>query len=237
MDSGREISVDLRKFRHLDYGYAVTSYSAQGLTFDRVLVNADTHESARLLNDRTAYVAISRARYDALIYTDSTQNLSEALNRGTDKATALGAIQEDERERKKDREKVIKEPPAPQQPQLPFDHSVDQRPTYPEPAQTQAAVLPTEIPREIARAGYEPAISTESAQSLQQALDRGLNHTTPLETTQEAKKDPDKLSHDSLASQQPQLPLEQTPTHADPAQTKAEVEIEAPEIDLGDLIL
>ena len=57
MDSGRGISVDLRKFRHLDYGYAVTSHSAQGLTFDRVLVNADTQESARLLNDRTAYVA------------------------------------------------------------------------------------------------------------------------------------------------------------------------------------
>ena len=47
-----------------------------------------------------AYVAISRARYDALIYTDSTQNLREALNRGIDKATALEAIQEDERERK-----------------------------------------------------------------------------------------------------------------------------------------
>jgi len=127
MDSGREISVDLRKFRHLDYGYAVTSYSAQGLTFDRVLVNADTQESARLLNDRTAYVAISRARYDALIYTDSTQNLSKALNRGIEKETALGALQDDERERK-DRENVIKEPPAPQQQQLPFDHSLDQRP-------------------------------------------------------------------------------------------------------------
>ena len=166
MDSGREISVDLRKFRHLDYGYAVTSYSAQGLTFDRVLVNADTQESARLLNDRTAYVAISRARYDALIYTDSTQNLSEALNRGIDKETALGAIQDDERERK-DREKAIKDPPAPQQPQLPFDHSLDQSLTYPEPAQTQAAPLAVEIPLEIARARYEPAISTESAQSLQ----------------------------------------------------------------------
>ncbi|MGI8836488.1 MAG: hypothetical protein ACR2H4_07595 [Pyrinomonadaceae bacterium] len=91
MDSGREISVDLQKFRHLDYGYAVTSYSAQGLTFDRLLVNADTQESARLLNDRTAYVAISRARYDALIYTDFTHNLSQALNRGTNKETALEA--------------------------------------------------------------------------------------------------------------------------------------------------
>ncbi|HKU76033.1 MAG TPA: MobF family relaxase [Pyrinomonadaceae bacterium] len=236
MDSGREISIDLRKFRHLDYGYAVTSHSAQGLTFDRVLVNADTQESARLLNDRTAYVAISRARYDALIYTNSKQNLSEALNRRVDKETALGAIQDDERERK-DREKVIKEPPAPQQPLLPFDHSLDQRLTYPEPAQTQAAPLAAEIPLEIASARYEPAISSESAQSLQKALDRGLNHATPLETTQEANKDPDKLSHDSFASQQQQPPLEQTPTHADPAQTKAEVEIEAPEIDLGDLIL
>jgi ATP-dependent exoDNAse (exonuclease V) alpha subunit len=240
MDSGREISVDLREFRHLDYGYAVTSHSAQGLTFDRVLVNADTHESARLLNSRTAYVAISRARYDALIYTDSTQNLSDALNREIAKETALGAIQDDERERKEDREKVIKEPPAVLQQQLPFDHSLDQRPTYPEPAQTQAATFATEIPIEIARARYEPAISTESPQN-HQTLDRALHHATPLEATQddahEVKKDRDKLTQDSLASQQQHRPLEQTPTHAAPAPTKAaELEIEAPEIDLGALM-
>jgi len=240
MDSGREISIDLRKFRHLDYGYAITSYSAQGLTFDRVLVNADTQQSARLLNDRTAYVAISRARYDALIYTDGTHKLSEALNRGIDKATALGAIQEDERERK-DRDKAIQDRPAPQQQPLPFDHDIEQSPTHPEPAQTQAAILPTEIPIEISRARYEPAISTESAQSLQEALDRGLNHATPLDATQddahEVKKDRDKLSQDSLAPQQ-QRPIEQTVTHPDPAQTKAaELEIEAAEIELGALIL
>ncbi len=240
MDSGREISVDLRKFRHLDYGYAVTSYSAQGLTFDRVLVNADTQQSARLLNDRTAYVAISRARYDALIYTDGTHKLSETLNRGIDKATALGAIQEDERERK-DRDKAIQDRPAPQQQPLPFDHDIEQSPTHPEPAQTQAAILPTEIPIEISRARYEPAISTEPPPSLQGALDRGLTHATPLDATpdgkHEVKKDRDKLSQDSLASQQ-QRPLEQTPTLADPAPTKtAELEIEAPELDLGDLIL
>ena len=87
MDSGREVMVDLPKFRHLDYGYAVTSYSSQGLTFDRVLINANTQQSALLLNDRTAYVAVSRARDDARIYTDSTQNLSEALNREINKPT------------------------------------------------------------------------------------------------------------------------------------------------------
>ena len=240
MDSGREVSVDLRKFRHLDYGYAVTSHSAQGLTFDRVLINADTKESVRLLNDRMAYVAISRARYDALIYTDSTQNLSAALNRGIDKETALGAIQEDERERK-DRDKAIQDRPAPQQQPLPFDHDIEQSRTHPEPAQTEAAILPTEIPIEISRARYEPAISTEPPPSLQEALDRGLNHATPLDATpdgkHEVKKDRDKLSQDPLASQQ-KRPLEQTPTLADPAPTKtAELEIEAPEIDLGDLIL
>ena len=240
MDSGREISVDLRRFRHLDYGYAVTSYSAQGLTFDRVLVNADTQQSARLLNDRTAYVAISRARYDALIYTNSTHNLSDALSREIEKQTALGAIQDDERE-KKDRDRVIPDQPAPQQQPLPFDHDLEQSPTHPEPAQTQAAILPTEIPIEISRVRYEPAISTESAQNLREALDRGVNHATPLAATQdnahEVKNDRDKLSQDSLAPQQ-QRPIEQTITHPDPAQTKAaELAIEAPELDLGGLIL
>jgi len=146
MDRGRELSVDLRNFRHLDYGYAVTSHSAQGLTFDRVLVNADTQESVRLLNDRTAYVAISRARYDALIYTDSPQNLSEALNRGTNEETAIEATLEDERAVKKDREKLIQDPLAAQQQQLPSNHGIEQDPTHTEPAPTQAAKLAIEGP-------------------------------------------------------------------------------------------
>ena len=54
----------------------------------------------------------------------------------------------------------------------------------------------------------------------------------------EVKKDRDKLSQDSLAPQQQQRTLEQTATHPAPAQTKAtELEIEAPEIDLGALVL
>jgi hypothetical protein len=181
-----------------------------------------------------------------LIYTDGTHKLSEALNRGIDKATALGAIQEDERERK-DRDKAIQDRPAPQQQPLPFDHDIEQSPTHPEPAQTQAAILPTEIPIEISRARYEPAISTEPPPSLQEALDRGLNHAATFDATQglehEVKKDRDKLSHDSLASQQQQqAPLnhgvEQSPAHAEPAKTQAaELAIESPEIELGALLL
>jgi ATP-dependent exoDNAse (exonuclease V) alpha subunit len=92
LDSGREVFFDPQQFRHIDYGYAVTSHSSQGLTVDRVLVNADTRESLQLVNDRTAYVAVSRAREEALIYTDSASNLRDTLNRGTDKEMALKAI-------------------------------------------------------------------------------------------------------------------------------------------------
>lgn len=45
LDSGREVSFESEKFRHIDRGYAVTSYSSQGQTVDRVLVNADVQES------------------------------------------------------------------------------------------------------------------------------------------------------------------------------------------------
>ena len=86
-----KFTFDPQQFRHIDHGYAVTSHSSQGLTVDRVLINADTRESFRLLNDRMAYVAVSRAREEALIYTDSTQNLRETLNRGTNKEMALEA--------------------------------------------------------------------------------------------------------------------------------------------------
>jgi len=222
LDSGREISIDPRKFRHLDYGYAVTSYSAQGLTCDRVLVNADTRESVQLLNDRTAYVAISRARYEALIYTDSTQNLGLSLERSTNKETAIEATQQ----------------------QLPFDHSLAHTSTPPQPAPTKAAELTTAIPIEISRARYEVPTPSVAEHNSSETLNRATSKDTALEGTldddREMKKDRDKLTRDRLAPQQPSTAhsLNQATTHTNPAPTKAaELEKEAPEIDLGALVL
>ena len=90
LDSGRMVTLSLRKHPHLDYGYAVTSHSSQGLTADRVLINVDTmnaHEE--LLNTRFAYVAISRARFEAKIYTDNAQVLGQELSREVSKHTAI----------------------------------------------------------------------------------------------------------------------------------------------------
>jgi len=92
LDDGREISFDAEKYRHLDHGYAVTSHSSQGQTVDRVLINANSRESEYLMNDRMGYVAISRARHDAIVYTNSIQELREALSRRVDKEMAIEAI-------------------------------------------------------------------------------------------------------------------------------------------------
>ena len=92
LDSGREVSFEPDKFRHLDHGYAVTSYSSQSQTVDRVLINADANESDLLLNQRTGYVAVSRAREDAVIFTNSIEQLSAALDRRVDKEMALEAL-------------------------------------------------------------------------------------------------------------------------------------------------
>jgi len=94
LDSGREVSFEKDHFRHIDHGYGVTSHSSQGTTVDRVLINADTSESRVLVNDRMAYVAVSRAREDAIIYTNSIQELRGALDRRVDKEMALEATKE-----------------------------------------------------------------------------------------------------------------------------------------------
>ena len=81
LSADRVITFDPERFPHLDHGYAVTSYSSQGKTMDRVLVNAETAETDLLVNQRMAYVAVSRARLDARIYTDSAADLGGALSR------------------------------------------------------------------------------------------------------------------------------------------------------------
>ena len=73
---------------HVDHGYAVTSHSAQGATADRVIVHAESGQSAALVNQRFAYVAGSRMREGLDVYTDSSQQLTASLDRQFDKTSA-----------------------------------------------------------------------------------------------------------------------------------------------------
>jgi len=82
------------KFRHIDQGCAVTSYSSQSLTVDRVLVNADANESDLLLNQRMGYVAISRASEEAMIFTNSGNQVRAALEKSVDKEMAVEGLRQ-----------------------------------------------------------------------------------------------------------------------------------------------
>jgi len=90
MDGGKKtITFDPREIRHFDHGYAVTSHSSQGLTSERVLVNMDTQVHPELINSRFAYVSVSRASFEAQIYTSNATTLAESLGRDVSKASAL----------------------------------------------------------------------------------------------------------------------------------------------------
>jgi conjugative relaxase-like TrwC/TraI family protein len=91
-DGGRELSLPLSQLRHIDYGYASTSHSAQGATVDRVIVNADSMRSHKLVNQPQFYVSISRARHDVRVFTDDVQALERAVGRNPRKAVAMEVI-------------------------------------------------------------------------------------------------------------------------------------------------
>jgi ATP-dependent exoDNAse (exonuclease V) alpha subunit len=90
LESGRRVAFSLEAYPHLDYGYAVTSHTSQGQTADRVLVHVETAGlGEQLVNRRLAYVAVSRGRYDAQIYTDDKARLAEALSRDVSHRSAI----------------------------------------------------------------------------------------------------------------------------------------------------
>jgi ATP-dependent exoDNAse (exonuclease V) alpha subunit len=91
MDGGKDrtVTFDPEQMRHFDHGYAVTSHSSQGLTSERVLVNMDTNVHPELINDRFAYVSVSRASQDAQIFTNSASSLTASLSHAVSKTSAL----------------------------------------------------------------------------------------------------------------------------------------------------
>ena len=68
----------------------MTSHSSQGQTAGRVLVHVETERaSEKLVNQRLAYVAVSRGQYDAQLYTDDKVKLARVLSRDVSHRSAL----------------------------------------------------------------------------------------------------------------------------------------------------
>jgi len=92
LDSGRQIHFNITEHQQLDYGYATTSHSAQGLTSASVLLNVDTEKSKALVNERLGYVAISRASHDVFVCTNNAGDLAEKLGRQMSKTSAIQEV-------------------------------------------------------------------------------------------------------------------------------------------------
>ncbi|WP_084386801.1 MobF family relaxase [Castellaniella caeni] len=75
----RSISLPTDRPLHLDYAYTTTAHSAQGLTCDRVLYNAESF--SRTTAQDTYYVSISRERHEVVVFTDDADKLPERVDR------------------------------------------------------------------------------------------------------------------------------------------------------------
>jgi conjugative relaxase-like TrwC/TraI family protein len=89
LEDSRNVQFNAAEHPHFDHGYAVTSHSSQGLTADRVLINVDSKTHSKLLNSRFAYVAVSRASFDAEIYTNDSTDLAQRLSGDVSKSSAV----------------------------------------------------------------------------------------------------------------------------------------------------
>lgn len=71
-------------------GYAVTTYASQGKTVDRVLLHcAGDDTKPATLNRNQCYVGISRARRQALVFTDDATALRARVEQESNRAPAV----------------------------------------------------------------------------------------------------------------------------------------------------
>lgn len=81
-----------RDFGHFTHGYCTTSHASQGVTVDKVFV-AISSQSLPATGQRTAYVAITRGKEQAVIYTDDRKELLRAVSRPDEPISATELVQ------------------------------------------------------------------------------------------------------------------------------------------------
>ena len=78
-------------FGHLTHGYVTTSHASQGATVNKVFVAIDS-ESMKATDQRTAYVAITRGKEQAMIFTDDHLELLKAASKTDQSLSATELI-------------------------------------------------------------------------------------------------------------------------------------------------
>lgn len=76
-----------KSFQHFAYAYVATSYASQGQTVDRVMIDMGSRNFPAV-NREAAYVAASRGRERAVVFTDDKKALLEAIERSDPRKSA-----------------------------------------------------------------------------------------------------------------------------------------------------
>lgn len=81
-----------RDFGHLAHGYCTTSHASQGVTVDKVFVGI-SRQSLPATDQRTAYVALTRGKEQAVVYTNDRAELLRAVSRPDEPLSAIELTQ------------------------------------------------------------------------------------------------------------------------------------------------
>jgi ATP-dependent exoDNAse (exonuclease V) alpha subunit len=89
------LNLDHTRDQHIRHAYVETAFAAQGRTADHVIIHADS-KAANLVDQKSFYVSVSRARESVAIYTNDRAKLVSAINeRAGLKQTATATRQAD----------------------------------------------------------------------------------------------------------------------------------------------
>lgn len=115
---GRDVEIDLKKYGFIDHAYAVTIYKSQGATVDQSIMYAPMRlqpagrgmdgEGEKVATEppgRSTYnelnVALTRARFETRIFTNSMERFSQAVQQVDVKSSTLNPVIEVDRARTK----------------------------------------------------------------------------------------------------------------------------------------
>lgn len=73
------LHLDSARDRHIAHGYVDTAFAAQGRTADHVIIHADS-KADNLVDQKSFYVGISRAKESATIFTNDRGKLVAAIS-------------------------------------------------------------------------------------------------------------------------------------------------------------
>ena len=90
LDNGRAITLNRDRVQPVEYAYANTGHSAQGLGAERVLLDKDTR--SRTTDHRSFYTDLTRAKATARVYTNDRATLPAAVSRLSSKTAALEVV-------------------------------------------------------------------------------------------------------------------------------------------------